>query len=139
MRREPGVLVDLVEKTLHRVLDRPHRDPPATAAEKKSGSVAGRADAAQQLVALGLVISEGQLGVVTDGYDPLLSSLPPHFHLLRKQVDVHSIDAAQLRESHAGRVEELEDGGVADVAELPSLRLEPGRLEQHFDLRAVEV
>src|SRR3954465_3802128 len=96
VRGKSGALVDLVEKPFHRNLDGPYRDSSSETAQKKSGAIALGADGTQQLVSLGLVVSERQLSVITDGNDAFLPPLPPHFHLLREEIDVHAVDTAQL-------------------------------------------
>ena len=111
----------------------------ASVAEEESRSVSRRSDRAQQLVALRLVVSQRQLRVVANRDDALLPSLPAHFHLLRKQVDVHSIDAAQLRQPHPGRIEKLQHRAVPDVGEFSLLRLQLRRLKEQLDLRPVEI
>src|SRR5438034_7610058 len=101
MGRKPRALVDLVEKTLHRILNRADGNALAAAAQEKSGPIAGLTDRAQQLVALRLVVPQRQLRVIAERNDALLPSLPTHLHLLREQIDVHPIDSAQLRQAHA--------------------------------------
>src|SRR6185437_12438230 len=139
MRREPGALVDLVEKSLHGVLNCAHRDALAATAQKKSRPIPALPDRAQELVALRLVIPQRELRVVTDRDDSLLPALAANLHLLRQQIDVHSIDSAQLRQSHASRIEQLQDRAVPDVTESTFLRLQLGGLKEQLDLRAIEI
>src|SRR5438132_6622004 len=115
MGREPRALIDPVEKALHGILNRPHRDPLAAAAEKKRRSIARLANPAQQLVTLRFVVSQRELRVVTNGNDPLFPSLSADFHLLREEVDIHPIDSAKLGEPHPRGVKQLEDRAVSDV------------------------
>src|SRR5438445_9604628 len=139
MRREPRALVDLVQNTFHRILDRAHRDALAAAAEEKRGAIPRLTNRTQQLVSFLLVVSERQLRVIADWNDAFLPSLAAHFHLLRQEVDVHATDAAQLRQPHPRRVEQLQNRAVSHIRESPLLRLELGGLEKQFDLRAIEI
>ena len=79
---QSGALVDFVQKTLHRILDRSHRNPLPAAAEKKSGSIAARPDTPEKLVPLRLVVAQRELRVVADRNDALFSTLAAHLHLL---------------------------------------------------------
>src|SRR5712671_7901740 len=83
MSGKSRILIDLIEKPLHRVLDRAHGNSPATIAEEERGAIPARTDRTQQLITLRLIVSERELSVVADRDDPLLPTLPAHLHLLR--------------------------------------------------------
>src|SRR6185437_13962955 len=74
-----------------------------------------------------------------DRDDALLASLAAHLDLLGDQIEVAAAEALQLRQAHAGRVEQLEDGEIADVEHRAVGRAELGQLEQQIDLGAVEI
>src|SRR5438067_1281611 len=124
MSREARAVVDLLQKAFHRILNCAHGNALAATAQKKRSAIARLPDPPQELIALRRIVSQRQLGVITNRNDPLLPSLSPHLDLLRQQVDIHAIDAAELREAHAGRIEQLEDRAVSDVGESSLLRLQ---------------
>src|SRR6202048_3543541 len=136
---QAGVFVDLVQESLHGILDGAHRDAFAAAAEEECRSISRRSDRTQQLVTLRFVVPQRQLGVVADRNDALLSSLPAHLHLLRKQVDIRPTNAAQLRQSHPRGIEKLQYCAVPDVGEFSFLRLQLCRLKEQLYLRPVEI
>ena len=128
---KPRVLVDLIEESRHRLLDGAHADAPTGAREKECVAIArAAAEVPEQLVALRLVIAQREHRMIPNRSDALLSPLPPHLDLLRHEVDVAAAQTLELREAHPRRVEELEDGQVADVGEaaFPSAHL--GHLKQ---------
>src|SRR5467141_4136427 len=132
---QAGVLVDLVQKSLHGILNGAHRNALSAVAEEECRSIAGCSDRAKERIALRFIVSQRQLGVVADRNDALLPSLPAHLHLLRKQVDVRPIDAAQLRQSHPGGIEKLQYRAVPDVGEFSLLGFQLRRLKEQLDLR----
>ena len=76
--------------------------------------------------------------MIADRKYAFLLPLAADLHLLGNEVKIAEIDPGEFGEPHAGGVEQLEDGEVADVLEptIPSPRL--GGLEEQIDLRAVE-
>src|ERR1700682_1133836 len=136
---QAGVFVNLVQKSLHGILYGAHGAAFSAVAEEERRSISGRSDRAQQLVTLRFVVPQRQLSMVADRNDPLLPSLPAHLHLLRKQVDVGSIDPTQLRQSHPGGIEKLQYRAVPDVGEFSLPRLQLRRLKEQLDLRPVEI
>src|SRR5689334_14607823 len=77
--------------------------------------------------------------MITNRNDALLSALPGDLHLLRHEIEIAAIDSAKLRESHARRVEQLEDREVTNVVVPPLPRAHLGRLEHEIDLCAIEI
>src|SRR5688572_29248060 len=139
MGRESRALVELLQESLDRILNSARRYPLPAIAEKECCAVRRLSHSPQQLVALRLVVPERKLRVVTDRDNPLFPSLATHFHLLRQEIDVHPVDAAQLGQSHPRRVKQLEDRGIPHVGELSFPCFQLRRLKQQLYLRAIEI
>src|SRR5688500_14148270 len=139
MSRESRALVELLQESLDRVLNSARRYPLPAIAEKECCAVRRLSHSPQQLVTLRLVVPERKLRVVTDRDDPLFPSLATHFHLLRQEIDVHPVDAAQLGQSHPRRVKQLEDRGIPHVGEFSFPCFQLRRLKQQLYLRAIEI
>src|ERR1043166_377843 len=136
---QTGVFVDLAEQLRDRLLHGSYADPFAVSSEEHRYAIGFGPDRPQEIVALRLVIAQRENRVVTDRDDALLAPLPSHLGLLRHDVEIGAVESLELGQSHAGRVEELEDREVSDVDELPFPRAHLGHLKQQIDLRPVEV
>src|SRR4051812_29626704 len=89
--RETSVLVDLVEKPRDDLLHHTHSDALAGSREEIRAALDTRActtPVAQEIVALRLVVAQREDGMVADGHDALLPSLPAHLHLLADQIEI---------------------------------------------------
>src|SRR5258705_9971317 len=69
---ESSVLVDLREECRHDLLQHPSADPLARARQEVRGAIDPGLPIAQQVVALRLVVAQGEHGVVADWDDALL-------------------------------------------------------------------
>src|SRR5436190_943556 len=139
---ETRVLVDLVEEPRDDLLHHAHADALSGARQEirpALDSRAGAAPVAEEVVALRLVVAQGEHGVIAYRHDALLPALPPHLHLLAHQVEIAHAEPLQLGEAHPGRVEELEDGEVAHRGEVAFHRARFGHLEEQIDLRTIEI
>ena len=93
----------------------------------------------EQPVAHEEVVAQRALRMVADGHDALLAPLAAHLDLLRHEVEIAEIHAAQLGEPQPAGVEQLEHGEVAHVAEVAGLGARGRMLQQRVGLPAVEV
>src|SRR5437868_2256947 len=108
VHRQARVFVDLIEERGHRLLDGSNTDTDPCASDEHRVAIAAGADALENVVAPDLVLPQRANGVVTDRNDPLLAPLATNFRRLIHHVDIAAAQALELRETHAGRVEQLE-------------------------------
>ena len=139
MGGESGAFVHLREPADDRVLHAFGTQPRAALTEKARGAIGSHPDLLHERVAHALVLPQRTLRVITDRDDPFFAPLATHLHLPGEQVEIRTIDAAQLAEAKPGGIEELEHREVADVGILPLTGARGGGLEECLDLRAVQM